>query len=1266
MSEDNKLFEIYNKFLQGSVIKEGVENAVPELPYTLTQSDIDFMDQFPDVYKAQALLKRFDFLYNYLLHLNHMRMMVYEEEYDNILNSEKKYWNSRLGTWSPLAQTETLRLQADAQAKARAVQLFPAGYPIGDVNKGKYFKYWKGMSEPQKKSIIRTKDAINDYFLNDSQKKIFSNFKAGAEKAHHYKASANVGALAKTLEGTHGKRDGYDLFNPERIQYDVVKKEDGGKTKKLVGKHRIKDKPKFKTDTFMFPTLNVIKRQLENQIIAQSTGKIQKDDDMKSLKGKKDSDIVANHVDYKHDHGANDVYNQLIKKITQNLIRDSKAAKKAGEKELSKQQIDAEARKIAFQVMKQYFPDRTFEVDSKNDVSSDTDEPADYLKDIANLSRDALKKISGIAAGTEDPDQTNFDKPKPVVKTGFLTGLKEKYPQLAAQLESLDLPYGGTTMESRTKDFDKNRGMIKSLHRYAAINDPLVKQKVQFRKETPIQVNKKVTDKIERVDIDGNTIPIDPTDEKHTKTLVLKPSDYIEPLKLARPANYGMLSYKDKSGKKAQMLVDKTDNEYAIDKNTGRLIFLPYRNDPSLFRPRYTEENVVLIDPKQSGNYRSTNNKSPFVDFGKSSKFNRGEKIFDPVLFERLLKRYAALNFTLTAPDGSKIKLTNEQKNEIRVLFLNLGLNLNNTNDDIKNIYEFSKRAMWQKGYQHKYKQGSSTSSTFSLHPTRHTAKSEFLSRHHNSNEVEVNISAINAGVIENTRSTSIIPTITYINNYVNNWLTAKTSKDMDELAAIFLLRTKDILNGLVQHRLLESMGDERLYISIPDPADSTKRKKVLLASALNKKIIIPELTRYMKQDVAFIGSYRTRGQFIKLLRQNEDLIRCKMQQRRHEAGNCVLGMDLRTINRILTVNGVKIQSIPKYFRGKTDIYQERSKIRAIIEGYINLFSMLFQLYKIEFEMVDKLKGTKLENAAAFQVTKFAKDNVRLDSGDFVNSWHAEASRLLSKFGLPDNKDSSLISDKGKLIDPDKLRQQFGSEERGVFPATTENPETTMSNQDPQVIVQEIMEQVKTFPYLVESLISTISKDLPEHLKQKVENLLATNKELSAMRKKIVEINTKDYAIANYQNMFNIFENTKTDEQNFQLMKENLPYIDNSKIRQNIQTWAFWHDRDEYYIRNLMKLTKKKKRHELLKLTTPIQFNSITFTPDIIKLLLNDKGRKKIAALQFKEVDRRGKELYDVIQRETATNDKWRLQYERFLKDVRKFQEENPKIIEKL
>lgn len=349
MSSQSKLFEILENFKTSSetfgLVNEAIENVVPKFPTLMQKSNIDFLqEQFPEKYWPQALHQRYFKLFNYLSALSFLRGLMYKKQIQTEKGVETQYWNDSMWKdWSKLARDNKMILQSDAKAKAFATAAFPAGYVI-DVNDAisKFTNLYGNLSPKQKALIQTTVEKINSYL--DNKPDLYTNLKVGNDKPTTWEAKSYIADLAKELEGTLGKNDGYDLNNPRRIQVKVRDKE---------------AEPRYVTDSFVMPTLERLKTQLKKHKISIASNIAQPqdpDEEKKMLSGEETT------LKIKQDEGLNQVSKQLYSLFYNGILRKEKAIKArkeaAGEKyNIKKNDVAKEAKKQLNKILQQYTGD---------------------------------------------------------------------------------------------------------------------------------------------------------------------------------------------------------------------------------------------------------------------------------------------------------------------------------------------------------------------------------------------------------------------------------------------------------------------------------------------------------------------------------------------------------------------------------------------------------------------------------------------------------------------------------------------------------------------------------------------------------------------------------------------------------------------------------------------------------------------------------------------------------------------------------------------
>lgn len=248
MSDSQTLKEIYLCYatsLNMKLLPEAIEHGVGKSPVLLGDKDIDFLEQFPRKYWSQAMKKRYDLFFNYLLNLQKLRDAVYKKNYDAMERKAKKFFSQHKGKGlSDFAVDRHSRQQAQAMSKAAATQLLPAG---GAISADAFNKIAAGLPPEEIKRLKNISNQINNFYLKDDPYE-FSDFATGNEKPKNYQAQSFLSDLAKELEGGYGEDKGYDLHNPKIIRHD-------------------KGEPVYSTDGFQFPEFENLQKQLNQHLI---------------------------------------------------------------------------------------------------------------------------------------------------------------------------------------------------------------------------------------------------------------------------------------------------------------------------------------------------------------------------------------------------------------------------------------------------------------------------------------------------------------------------------------------------------------------------------------------------------------------------------------------------------------------------------------------------------------------------------------------------------------------------------------------------------------------------------------------------------------------------------------------------------------------------------------------------------------------------------------------------------------------------------------
>lgn len=343
MPNQSTLYELFDSLKQNGrtfgIMQEGIENAVPKVPTLMLKSNIEFLvNQFPERFWPAAMQQRYERLFNYLSVLSILRKLVYDGEVEKEKAAESGYWNtSQWSDWSKLAKDHNISLQSDAKAKSIATKSFPAGVEIDKTQaKNILQSYSKSPLTLEQKSFVDDIcDRINIFYLSNREES-YLNLKNRKEVAG-FMAKSYLADLAKELEGPYGQAKGFDLNNPRKLKAQV----DGErKESRLV------------TDTFLFPTYERLKNQINKHKVAMASNiavaQDQDDNDRLSGSQKKPHKL-------KGDEGLEQVAKQLYSFYYQEALAAEKAKKAKDPKHNIKENIIvANARKKMLDNLKKY------------------------------------------------------------------------------------------------------------------------------------------------------------------------------------------------------------------------------------------------------------------------------------------------------------------------------------------------------------------------------------------------------------------------------------------------------------------------------------------------------------------------------------------------------------------------------------------------------------------------------------------------------------------------------------------------------------------------------------------------------------------------------------------------------------------------------------------------------------------------------------------------------------------------------------------------
>lgn len=985
MSDQITLFEKFEQLLlkNDEMLLEGIENAIPKIPQLLNDSDIKFTEYFPRKYWAQALSKRFDELFDYLVNLSKLRRIVYDTEFPKARKQEESEWNNpKYSGISDLAKQQSINLHSDAKAKAIATQLFPAGDNKITYNKlftGPYAKYFLNLSDDKKDDIRNVIENIKNVYLTN-KKGVYSGLKVGNEKEKAYWAPNYLAELARELEGTYGKGDGYDLNNPKKIAGNVAGK----------------DSVKYATDGFVFPTASTLEKQILRHLKAIGSNVAKPLDNIDQMRlDQKEADVPFGKTD---DEGVGEMEKQLTS-LYEKIIANERRMN--GLPKLRRNELRKQAIKRSLEYLEKYTGDNV-------------------RRQIQTLLQDQYKnkKIS-----------------------------KELFDKLSAETKKIIIPYDQTEVVRR-----------------GGVDDRL-----SIRRSKEVAIPTKTTTVIPAT---GDKKMEEETPEQVSNPILIK-STLHKPVKLVRT----------------------NDSESVVVDTT------------------YTD----LQNPANA----------------------LGEKLFDPVLFERLLRRRNA-RFKNTVKGR-------QAKAEVQKILARHGLNFNSS---LQDVVEASKRYFKQKAELKDYTQGSNVSATFGLHPTRMSAQSNFLNKHHNPQKHQVVMDVfLNNGVFireRNARPESE-PTLEYIRRYVNNWLNQYS--DTDRLNKLFLRRVEDILVQLGELKILENFDTPNLLIGYPFPTKQVPNpvQTFFLNSRVVDRLLRNEMIRYSRQDF-FTGSRRKRGKFIDYnlidtLEQDANDLSCKIGQRSWRHSVCLHGAELRSLN-IAAERGTDI--IRAVDTEKSHVLMDaKKKIRLAIEGYWDLFKVLYTLYKIDVQKTFKTPKTaandqKIKEAAAQILTKWVESHADKDVPDFVNAFTQEYNRLITTlkpkdFELPAN----LRDPKGRLKPSTELAQSVSDQVSSQTGRKVFTNQANLSTDQISTLVKRYQKLVHEYPFRLEQIKNEYLESLPPVARVMFEKL---NKKFNQQESaKIASVNNPSNIMRDF--LHSILNETDAIESDAAYFTDNSKYL---------------------------------------------------------------------------------------------------------------------------
>lgn len=218
----NALVECIQNF-QNELITEARILDVQKTPVKMSQNDISFLHQFEPRWWKQAIIKRFDLLYQALKEREEIRKKYYDKLYQSQLEYAIKEFS----------YTPTLRF-VSKDIKNALIKQTAHRQTMEKIARLADKKFWEG--EGQK-------------YDKDMEFK----FEGAGGKQIIYDANPYLKSLVETIEGQVGQKGGLDLSNPHEVQIE-------------------KGKIKRKTTGFEFPEEETINQMQKKWLIGLANG----------------------------------------------------------------------------------------------------------------------------------------------------------------------------------------------------------------------------------------------------------------------------------------------------------------------------------------------------------------------------------------------------------------------------------------------------------------------------------------------------------------------------------------------------------------------------------------------------------------------------------------------------------------------------------------------------------------------------------------------------------------------------------------------------------------------------------------------------------------------------------------------------------------------------------------------------------------------------------------------------------------------------------
>lgn len=227
------------------VLSEAVIGAVAKIPYVIGPDDKAFLDQFDPVFYKSAIKARFDLLFNELVKINKIQAPEFKKKFNT-------YYKQELAQFK-----KDHHKNLDQHAKEHLAERHAYARAKEDI-----------ASDPAFQKLIPQKDlGYHDFVVSTG---------AGAGQTKTVKALPYIygpNGLLKKLEGTPGRMDGHDLFNPRMDEIPLINPASGEIEMDPDTNEPMTRKVKV-TDGFIFPTIEAIQDRIDDHLKHMADGLI--------------------------------------------------------------------------------------------------------------------------------------------------------------------------------------------------------------------------------------------------------------------------------------------------------------------------------------------------------------------------------------------------------------------------------------------------------------------------------------------------------------------------------------------------------------------------------------------------------------------------------------------------------------------------------------------------------------------------------------------------------------------------------------------------------------------------------------------------------------------------------------------------------------------------------------------------------------------------------------------------------------------------------